>query len=345
MNKYNKTKSYNNYSVNKNNYYKSNNNNSNYNINNKRDIPTSEEVDDKLKDELLDYIYNNVDLYQIRYSMLKTIEHAQQLKHQLFHISPHFHGYNYLLIFKKLSNNIVNVYIVYRINLKFKRNEVNSQNVKIYKLNTNNDIDNMDNTIIDGKIIFKKEEKLFLISDIFYYQGEKLLNIKIIDKFERFNNEINRINKMLIEHFESKIIRIYKYSEMTDLVYNRIKNSDFKINGLLFIQQRTSRSFIYVNDGEFENIKTSPNLEIHSDISNIKFPANINLDDRELLLQKTLNIDVYEAYTLDKTFRFGICHVPNIELSHKLRIYFETNNQLITTCTYDNKFSKWKPLI
>jgi hypothetical protein len=113
----------------------------------------------------------------------------------------------------------------------------------------------------------------------------------------------------------------------------------------VFIPQRSGRIFIYINDEEFENIKTSPNLDIRTDISNIKLPSNINLDERTLLLQKTLNVDVYEVFTLDKTFRFGICHVPNIELSHKLRTHFETNNQLITNCTYDNKFSKWVPSI
>ena len=203
----------------------------------------------------------------------------------------------------------------------------------------------MDNTIIDGKLVFKKEQKLFLISDIYYYSNEKLLNMKIIDKFEKYNNQINQLNQLLIDYFESKIIRIYKYSDMNDLVYNRIKNSDYKINGLVFIPQRSNRTFIYINDEEFENIKTSPNLDVQTDISNIKLPSNINLEERTLLLQKTLNIDVYEVFTLDKTFRFGICHVPNIELSHKLRQYFETNNQLITKCIYDNKFSKWKPLI
>jgi len=34
-----------------------------------------------------------------------------------------------------------------------------------------------------------------------------------------------------------------------------------------------------------------------------------------------------------------------MELSHKLRKYFETNDQLITDCEFDNKFAKWKPII
>jgi hypothetical protein len=203
----------------------------------------------------------------------------------------------------------------------------------------------MDNTIIDGKLIFKKDQKIFLISDIYYYQGEKLLTVKIIDKFEKINNNINNLNNILVDYLEIKIIHIYKYSDMVDLIYNRIKNSDYKINGLVFIPQRSNRTFIYTNDEEFEYIKTSPNLDIKTDITNIKLPSNIILEERTLLLQKTLMVDVYEVFTLDKTFRFGICHVPTIELSHKLLTYFETNNQLITNCIYDNKFSKWKPLI
>ena len=343
MNKFKSNKSYNNYSTNRNNYYK--NNQQTTNDKTKRDLFIGEEISNDLKNELLDYIYTNIDIFQLRYSILRTVEHAQQLKHQTFHITSHFHGYNYLLIFKKLSDNIVGIYLVYRIDLKFKRDENKPYNIKIYKLNQNQDINHMDNTIIDGKLVFKKEQKLFLISDIYYYSNEKLLNMKIIDKFEKYNNQINQLNQLLIDYFESKIIRIYKYSDMNDLVYNRIKNSDYKINGLVFIPQRSNRTFIYINDEEFENIKTSPNLDVQTDISNIKLPSNINLEERTLLLQKTLNIDVYEVFTLDKTFRFGICHVPNIELSHKLRQYFETNNQLITKCIYDNKFSKWKPLI
>ena len=347
MNKY---KSYNNYSTNRNNYYKHNQHNQHNqhtNDKNKRDIFIGEEVNNELKNELLEYIYLNIDLYQFRYSILRTIEHAQQLTHQQFYITPHFHGYNYLIVFKKLTDNIVGIYLVYRIDLKFKKNEIKLSDIKIYKLNCGKgqDINHMDNTIIDGKLIFKKEQKLFLISDIYYYCGVKLLNMKIIDKFEKYNSEINLLNQILIEYFESKIIRIYKYSDMNDLVYNRIKNSDFKINGLVFIPQRSNRIFIYINDEEFENIKTSPNLDIKNTVSNIKLPSNINLDERTLLLQKTLNVDVYEVFTLDKLFRFGICHVPNIELSHKLRTHFETNIQLITKCIYDNKFSKWKPLI
>ena len=313
----------------------------------KRDILIGEEISYQLKNELLDYIYSSIDIYQLRYSIMRTSEHAQQLKFQTYHITSHFHGYNYILVFKKLSDNEINAYLIYRIDLKFKREDTKTVHIKIYKLpllKSTSSILNLDNTIVDGKLIFRKEQKIFLISDIYYYRGEKLLTTKLIDKFEKCNDLINSINLNYMNYFESKLIRIYNYTEMNDLVYNKIKNSDFKINGLVFLPQRSGRIFIYTNDEEFEIIKNSPNLETQTLISNIKLPPNIQLDTKELLLQKTLIIDVYEVFTLDKSFRFGICHVPNIELSHKLRVYFELNNQLITKCIYDNKFSKWVPI-
>lgn len=305
-----------------------------------------DELNYNLKLELLNYIYDSIDLYQLRYCIMKTQDHAQQLKQQSYHITSHFHGYNYFLIFKKLSDGIMGVYLVYRMDLCFNKSDLKINNIKIYKLNIDNNIDinKFNNTIIDGKLVIKKEIKLFLISDILYYKGNKLLTIKIIDKFDKMDNDMEYLNNLVESTFELKFIKIYNCFEMNDLVYNKIKNSDFKINGLIFFPQRSGKILIYINDNEFENIKTSPNLEISTNITNIKLPNNILLDKKTLLLQKTLSVDVYEVYDIDKTCRFGICSVPTIDLSHKLRKYFDTNDQLIIECEFDNKFNKWKPL-
>ena len=312
----------------------------------KRDSLIGEELEYKYKSELMDFLYLYVDLYQLRYCIIKTQEHAQQLKQQTYYITPHYHGYNYFLIFKKLSDNILGIYLVYRMDLKFQRTDLNLNNIKIYKLNynLNFNIDNINNSIFDGKLVFKKDQKIFLINDLLYYNNQKFFTFKLEEKINIIDNELDLLNNFLNVHFIIKSIRLYKYNEMSDLIYNKIKNSDFKINGIVFLPNRSSRIFIYINDSEFESIKNSPNLEIISTITNIKLPSNSNLQNRRLLLQKTQIVDVYEVFTLDKTIRFGICSIPNIKLSHKLRQYFDSNDQLITDCEFDNKFSKWKPI-
>ena len=316
----------------------------------KRDIFIGHEIDIELKSELLDYLYQNVDIYQLRYTIMKTTEHAQILTKQLYHITPHFHGYNYYLIFKKLStSNIVNVYLVYKLNLKFTRQETNDDSVKVYCINvstiSNLSIDVYDNTIIDGKLVFKQEQKLFLINDVLYFKNSKYLTFKLEEKFENINSDINIFNELFKNTFNVKIIKLYKNSDMNDLIYNKIRNSDFKINGITFLPIRSNRVYIYINDNEFDSIKNSPNLEITSNVTNIKISQYTNIDEKELLLQKTQIVDVYEVFTIDKVSRFGIASVPNIILSHKLRNYFKINDQLITKCIFDNKSLKWLPLI
>jgi len=92
-----------------------------------------DEVDYNFKSELLNYLYDSVDLYQLRYCIMKTQDHAQQLKQQQYHITSHFHGYNYFLIFKKLSDGIMRIYLIYRMDLCFNKSDLKINNIKIYK--------------------------------------------------------------------------------------------------------------------------------------------------------------------------------------------------------------------
>lgn len=311
----------------------------------KRDNYIGISVEDTIKHQLVEYIYMKLDVHNIRFNMLKTIEHADQLKQQLYHVTPHFQGYNYLLIIKKLANDTTQPYIVYRMDLKSTKNDIDIKMIKIYKLHANSSLDAYDDTIFDGKLIFKKNEKKFIVSDVLYYNGINYLSRKIFDKLVFLNNVIQKFNDVLNSNFSISLAKLYKYSEMSDLVYNKIKNSDFKISGLVFIPERSGRIYAYVNDKEFELIKNSPNVYDTKNIVTVKLADDINIQNRKLLLQKTQIIDVYEVYNIDKTIRLGICAIPNIELSHKLHSYFKSNNQLITDCVYDSKFSKWKPLL
>lgn len=327
------------------NYYKNNssyNNKTNWKTYNKRDINFGIEIQTEEKYELLNYLYEQIDMNNIKYSILKTIENAQILKQQPYHVALHFHGYNYFLIIKKFNNEI-NFYIISKLDLKNNRNEMNDNYIKIYKLKINDNIvvdNNYNNTIIDGKLIYKKNEKIFLISDILYYKSIRLLSMKLIDKLKMINTDIN---DYINNNFNLILIKLYEYSELENLIYNKIQNTDFKINGLVFLPHRTGKYYIYINDNEFEIIKKSP-VSINNDIINIKLPNNIDIDDDNLLLEKTNIVDVYEVYNIDKTHRFGIAAIPDMVLSHKLRTYFETNNQLITKCVYNKKFLKWQPL-
>ena len=306
----------------------------------KRNINIGIEVCIEEKKEVLNYLYSHIDINNIKYGILKTVEDTNILKQFQFHVSLHFHGYNYLLIIKNINSTKPSIYLISKLELR--SNYYNINNINIFKLNYKDNLEELNDTILDGKIIYKKEEKLFLINDILYHKSIKLLTMKLIDKFKLIDSDIEFLNNYTIDNFTCKLIKIYKYSDMQELIFNKIKNTDFKINGIMFLPQRTGKYYIYINDSEFEIIKNTPNTITTTNIvlSNIE-----NSNDKELLLLKTDIVDVYNVYSTDKLYRLGIASVPSIEYSHKLREYFENNNELVIKCFYNEKFSKWQPIL
>jgi len=292
------------------------------------------------KKEIIDYLYNYIDIYNIRYIMLKTECNAQVLKYNTFYITPHYNGYNYILLILKLSDKINYCFLISRFDLKFNKIDINLKAITIYKLNINynyiNDIDEYVDTIVDGKLLPNND---FLINDIFYLKNKKLLLNKIDEKLLLFQNEINKLNNILNINFNITLIKLYNSNEIKNIIYSNDKN----ITGIIFLSNRSSKIYIYVNEKEFEEIKNYN--------KNIKNNYNITENNNEqlFLLKKTNIIDVYEVYKYnqnnDNNIKEGIASVPNINLSHKLRNYFKNNEVLITKCIFDKKFSKWKPII
>jgi len=304
------------------------------------------ELQNNYKYELLQYLYSNIDIISLKYTMLKTTDQIQQLKQQQssFNIIPHYHGYNFFFIITKLSDGVIGMYLVYRLDLKYNLSDNVIDNIKIYKLNTTQNIDIFNNTIFDGRLISNKDRKIFLITDMLYYKSNKYLSYLINDKLKILETDIDDLNKIIQNNIEISIVKIYKISDLYDLVYNKIKNTDFKINGIIFVPKQSGHIYIYTNDLEFETIKRTPHIDDKNMITNIKLSKDDDLSKKELLLQKTQTIDVYNVFSIDKQTRFGICAIPTIELSHKLRSYFKTNDQLSVQCEFDNKFCKWRPL-
>lgn len=310
------------------------------------------DIDVKFKKELISFIYNHVNFKFVRSLLMKTEEHAQQLKQQHF-ITPNFQGYNYMLIFKMLSDNVMNIYFVNRMDLKYDVNDIDINNTKIYKINIKNvdiDLKNFNDTIINGKIIFKKEKKIFLINDIYLYKGQRFITYKINDKLSIIDKELDLIIKYFDDSFTIKLIKLYKNEDISDLVYNKIKQSEFKINGLMFLPIRSGKTLIYINENEFNEIKNTnnnnmQNNETNNNVLNVHISKCENINKQQLLIQKTQIIDVYEVYSLDKNVRYGICAIPNMKLSRYMREYFKKNAQLINECEYNEKFSKWIPII
>lgn len=294
---------------------------------------------------VLNYLYKYIDINLLKYQIFKNTDQIKILKQNNFYIIPHYQGYNYIMLFSDILSNF-DVYLISKFDLKNNINEIDFNNIKIYKLGLNpylsSNLYYLNNTIIDGKIIYNNYNYTFFVIDIFYHNNQKVLNIKIDEKIKNFENEINNLNYYLNNILSFRIIKLYDYTELLDLLYDKIVNSEYRINGLTFIPYRTSKYYLYINDNEFENLKKKE--IINKKYISIKYNFDNNEKKKNLILIKTSIIDVYDVFNLEKKFRLGIASVPSLELSKKLRNYFSTKDELEVECIYDNKFKKWLPI-
>lgn len=321
-------------------------------------------TDNRIKNTILDIIYDNVNFYHIKYQLITTEKHLDELYNSSnsYFVTPHLLGVSCLIL---LDSKFDFPIIIIKKDLKFYRNQVNINMVKIYQLTSENNISHNNTTLIDGKfsIIPQNQDNqlLYCIHDIYVYKNKKLLSDKLDNKYIMCSD--------ISDWFTSIIVKFCNltetFNDLPSLLFDKIKNSKFKINGIIFLPHRSGKSYIYINDSEFSDLKRSDKYtEIsHKYLSIPVIPLNIqdsslvdNNTKTKFVLRKTKISDVYELYNYiykdSDLFRniteknyVNIAHVPTTKLSHYLKDLANKNIIFILDCLYSPKFNKWVPLI
>ena len=296
-----------------------------------------QQLDSNLYPQVLDKIYSNVNFQKIRYQILNNKSYLDEIKSSKHYITPHFQGYNYLLIFMVINNVKYNLLIMK--NLKFWKEQNNIQDIKIYKFDTNNSyIDYNTISIFDGKMINNSNKSSFIINDIY---NKTMENLTLPEKLELVNDILNKIKINDNHNFDCKVCRLYNFSELPDLVFNKLKTTELKINGLMFLPEYTGKYYIYTNDNEFDELKNNNNNNVTITIKKTNTNSEI-----EFYMKKTNVPDVYELYDNDETniVKEGIAHIPNMKTSHYFRNIFQNKNMIKINCIKSDKFNKWIPI-
>ena len=306
-------------------------------LRNKIGNATVQQLDSNLYPQVLDKIYSNVNFQKIRYQILNNKSYLEEIKSSKHYITPHFQGYNYLLVFMVINSVKYNLLIMK--NLKFWKEQNNMQDIKIYKFDTNNSyIDYSTISIFDGKMINNSNKSSFIINDIY---NKTMENLTLPEKLEQVNNILNKIKINDNHNFDCKVCRLYNFSELPDLVFNKLKTTELKINGLMFLPEYTGKYYIYTNDTEFDELKNNSNNNVTITIKKTNTNSEI-----EFYMKKTNVPDVYELYDNDETnlVKEGIAHIPNMKTSHYFRNIFQNKNMIKINCIKSDKFNKWIPI-
>lgn len=296
-----------------------------------------QQLDSNLYPQVLDKIYSNVNFQKIRYQILNNKSYLDEIKSSKHYITPHFQGYNYLLIFMVINNVKYNLLIMK--NLKFWQEQNNIQDIKIYKFDTNNSyIDYNTISIFDGKMINNSNKSSFIINDIY---NKTMENLTLPEKLDQVNDILNKIKINDNHNFDCKVCRLYNFSELPDLIFNKLKTTELKINGLMFLPEYTGKYYIYTNDNEFDELKNNSNNNVTITIKKTNTNSEI-----EFYMKKTNVPDVYELYDNDETniVKEGIAHIPNMKTSHYFRNIFQNKNMIKINCIKSDKFNKWIPI-
>ena len=326
----------------------------------------NEIIDINLKNSIINIIYSNINTFNLKYQIINNISSLEIIKKNNYLVTPHINGTHSLLIIVELYKQKYQC-IINKKDIKYYKNQINISAIKIYNFWTKSIVPELMNlynlTILDGRFIIVDDTLNYLLFNVHVLNGNSLHTLTIQNKFKIIDNILTMLNKNLFTQFIIKIITIYSLQELEFMIFDKIKNSRLKINGLIFLPEKNEKSYIYINDNEFNLLKEQ--IPYFDTYSNLKIPNipkslydDVQLDKNNIqtfVCKKTIIPDVIELYKYTNylnlynniiiTNRIGIAHIPNIAISQYCKIKCIKNDVFINKCIYNIKFNKWTPII
>lgn len=331
-----------------------------------------ENANNNVKNSIISLIYQELNINNYKYQLLDH-KSLDLVKHETSYITPHIVGVNCWIIFCEISK-IKYQCIIYKKDLKTYKNQININALKIYSFQimhqTNNNLFPL--TVLDGRFIINTIDGLnklsYLIQDMYIYGGEKIINKKLQDKVPIIEKILPVINNGLDQKFTIKLCGIYTFEQMGDLIFNKIKKSKLKINGIIFLPEKSGKTYIFVNDNDFNLLRNNtPNEFICKEYSSLSIPSiplqmsvknqlDTHLID-DFVIRKTKIADVFEIYkyvckeetklylNIDRENYIGICHIPDIKTSQYCKMMGDKHEIFINKCNYNYRFKKWTPIM
>ena len=207
---------------------------------------------DQFKKQLVDYVYSSVNISKFKYELLQYDSELSQLLKQKYFVSVNFSGSNCLLVFTKIKDKY-HSYLIDRKTLSYDPSKIDITKVKTTNVKVKLDHSVYLGTIFDGIYIQTKDEKLFVITDIYLFRGEDFTNTHLDTKLltifsylksnydddDKDNNIILTVNKLF--DFD-------KAGHLVNTVIPNMKNTF--IRGICFYPEISGTKLIYLFGNE-----------------------------------------------------------------------------------------------
>jgi hypothetical protein len=312
-------------------------------------------IENDIKNKIIDYLFNTINLSKLRYGLLDSIQKLKFLQENEHYVTPNYKGVSYFLMFTTIINKQYAV-LINRKKLSYHKNQIDIKNVFIVKIQVNTNINIFSGTLFDGKIIQKDKKYHFLIHDCFCVMGKKILDMEMEQKMLYLNDIINsNLSINSCDNFSFKLNKLYKYNDLPELINKIMPSCDIESSGIIFYPKVSGNSIIHIDKKPDKISIVSTQTEV---VEAKSFDLIYNFTDflksriysyekeskqKILLLTKTSIPDVYEIYNKKDEPKIGIAHIPNLKISQ-----YCANNIINpftrVNCVYNNDFDKWIPL-
>lgn len=306
------------------------------------------------KKDIINYLFNTLDLSKYRYNILNNLQRLKFLKQNKHYVSPNFRGYNYLIIFKKINGKNYAVAIDRR-KLKYKREQIDINKVFIVSLKINPSQSIFRGTIFDGKLINIKKNYVFLIQDCYHLMGNNLTATELKQKMQLLDDLLNNQFSAPNKNFTFKINKLYNYDELPTLVNDTIKKCSIPCQGLIFYPKFSGITMIYVERktdkieiSNENNEVNAPSYQMFQQLEKYlkqrKYSYETDGKRKNFWLKITDITDVYEMFESKDGDKIDIVHIPNLKTSHLCYSALKDGTRKEFNCIFYPKFKKWIPL-
>jgi hypothetical protein len=301
--------------------------------------------DDKdIKNQIIDFVYNKLNLKTLNYKIINSVDDLKSLKDNKHYCRPNYKGINSLLICTKINNRCVSC-IIKRSDLQYR----NSNKINFIKAKVCVDKNIFNNTILEGTLINYNKE--FIINDIYYLNGENLLDQKLGSKCINMDCYLNAKQKTY-DKWATKLTVNERYNieqtrELCEEIIPKLKLFKF-CNGITFYPEISKQKLIYVYD-------LSPKRVEDIEIKQNKLVIEKDNICATFKIKSTETTDVYKLYILQKINKnnkkvakhvfYNIAYLPTKESSIFCKKIFESNDNknIYVKCKYNLNKQKWTP--
>jgi len=310
-----------------------------------------------IKQKIIDYLYNSLNLSKHRFIMLNNISKLEFLKENEHYVSPSFKGYNYFLIFIMIDGKKYCVAIDRR-KLSYHKDQIDLKTVYMVRTVVKVTDTIFDGTIFDGKLVEVSNKFVFLIQDCFYLMGKKIIDMEMTNKMEHLNNilKIHFSESSICNNFTFKLNKLCTYDGLDNLIKQVIPTCGIVSNGLVFFPKFSGISIIHIekkhnkidiDSNQTQVIESKTYDLIYNFVDYLKtrtYSYEKGNKVRKFWLSKSNIPDVYNISEKENSERIDIAHIPNIKISHLCDESVLEEKPTRFNCVYHTKFKKWIPI-